>query len=109
MEDTKVLISESTMEVLKTELGEEVEELSEEELLKKVQESSKVLNIRGRVLPSTLDDMKLAAELEDGSIVKGESSIPETGKKIKRLFTEPANCKALPEVIKAVREAVLII
>lgn len=43
MEDTKVLISESTMEVLKTELGEEVEELSEEELLKKVQESSKVV------------------------------------------------------------------
>lgn len=78
-------------------------------MVKAVQESGKVLNIRGRVLPSTLDDMKLAAELEDGSIVKGESSIPETGKKIKRLFTEPANCKALPDVIKAIKEAELII
>lgn len=78
-------------------------------MVRAVQESSKVLSIRGRVLPSTLDDMKLAAELEDGSIVKGESSIPETGKKIKRLFTEPANCKALPDVIQAIREADLII
>lgn len=78
-------------------------------MVKAVQESSKVLSIRGRVLPSTLDDMKLAAELEDGSVVKGESSIPETGKKIKRLFTEPENCKALPGVIQAIKEADLII
>lgn len=78
-------------------------------MVRAVQESSKVLSIRGRVLPSTLDDMKLAAELEDGSIVRGESSIPETGKKIKRLFTEPANCKALPDVLQAIKEADLII
>ncbi len=78
-------------------------------MVRAVQESSKVLNIRGRVLPSTLDDMKLAAELEDGSIVRGESSIPETGKKIKRLFTEPADCKALPEVLQAIKEADLIV
>lgn len=78
-------------------------------MVRAVQESSKVLSIRGRVLPSTLDDMKLAAELEDGSVVRGESSIPETGKRIKRLFTEPANCKALPDVIQAIKEADLII
>ena len=78
-------------------------------MVRAVQESSKVLNIRGRVLPSTLDDMKLAAEMDDGSIVEGESNIPETGKKIKRLFTQPANCKALPEVLKAIKDADLII
>ena len=78
-------------------------------MVKAVQESSKVLNIRGRVLPSTLDDMKLSSEMEDGSIVEGESNIPETGKKIKRLFTVPANCKPLPEVIQAIKEADLII
>lgn len=78
-------------------------------MVKAVQESSKVLSIRGRVLPSTLDDMKLVAELEDGTIVKGESNIPETGKKIKRLYTEPAYCEPLPEVIKAINEADLII
>ena len=43
MEEKQVLITESTMEVLKNELGEEVEELNEEELLQKVQESSKVV------------------------------------------------------------------
>ena len=78
-------------------------------MVRAVQESSKVLNIRGRVLPSTLDDMKLAAEMEDGTIVEGESNIPETGKKIKRLFTQPANCKPLPDVIKAIKDADLII
>ena len=78
-------------------------------MVRAVQESSKVLNIRGRVLPSTLDDMKLSAEMEDGTIVEGESNIPETGKKIKRLFTVPAHCKPLPEVIQAIKEADLII
>ena len=78
-------------------------------MVRAVQESSKVLNIRGRVLPSTLDDMKLSAEMEDGTIVEGESNIPETGKKIKRLFTVPSHCKPLPEVIQAIKEADLII
>jgi len=78
-------------------------------MVRAVQESSKVLNIRGRVLPSTLDDMKLSAEMDDGSIVDGESNIPETGKKIKRLFTTPSDCKALPEVLKAIKQADLII
>ncbi len=74
-----------------------------------VQESSKVLSIRGRVLPSTLDDMRLSAEMEDGSIIRGESNIPESGKKIKRLFSEPDNCKPLKEAIIAIHDADLII
>ena len=78
-------------------------------MVKAVKESSKVLNIRGVVLPATLDDMKLAAEFEDGSIVQGESHIPEAKKQIKRLYTEPANCKALPEAIDAIANADLII
>ena len=78
-------------------------------MVKAVKESSNVLNIRGVVLPATLDDMKLAAEFEDGTIVKGESNIPEAHKQIKRLFTEPASCKALPEVLEAILNADLII
>ena len=78
-------------------------------MVKAVKESSNVLNIRGVVLPATLDDMKLAAEFEDGTIVHGESNIPEVNKKIKRLFTEPSDCKALPEVIEAILHADLII
>ena len=78
-------------------------------MVKAVKESSNVLNIRGVVLPATLDDMKLAAESTDGTIVNGESNIPEVHKKIKRLFTEPAVCRALPEVIAAIQNADLII
>ncbi len=74
-----------------------------------VKASANVISIRGRVLPSTLDDMKLVAEMEDGRIVHGESTIPEAGGKIKRLFSEPSDCKALPEVIDAIRNAELII
>lgn len=79
------------------------------DMFRAVKESSKVLSIRGRVLPSTLDDMRLVAEMDDGSIIKGESNIPESGKKIKRLFSEPDNCKALEDVIWAIHEADLII
>ncbi len=64
---------------------------------------------QGRVLPSTLDDMKLVAEMEDGRIINGESNIPEAKGKIKRLFTDPENCRPLPEVIEAIKDADLII
>ena len=79
------------------------------DMVRAVKESSKVLSIRGRVLPSTLDDMRLVAEMDDGSIIKGESNIPESGKRIKRLFSEPGNCKALEDVIWAIHDADLII
>ena len=78
-------------------------------MVKAVKESSNVLSIRGRVLPSTLDDMILVAEMEDGRVIKGESSIPDAHGKIKRLYTEPIECKALPEVIQAIKQADLII
>ncbi len=79
------------------------------DMFRAVKESSNVLNIRGVVLPATLDDMKLAAEFEDGRIIHGESNIPEAHGKIKRLFTEPEHCKALPEAITAIKDADLII
>lgn len=79
------------------------------DMVRAVKESSNVLSIRGRVLPSTLDDMKLVAEMEDGRIIHGESNIPEAGGKIKRLFTDPEKCRALEDVILAIRNADLII
>lgn len=74
-----------------------------------VKASANVISLRGQVLPATLDDMKLAAEMEDGKIVHGESMIPEAKGHIKRLFSEPVNCKALPEVLNAIADAELII
>ncbi len=78
-------------------------------MVRAVKESSNVLNIRGVVLPATLDDMKLAAKFEDGRTIHGESNIPEAHGKIKTLFTEPEHCHALPEAIAAIAEADLII
>ncbi len=79
------------------------------DMYRAVKESSNVLSIRGRVLPSTLDDMRLVAEMDDGTIIKGESNIPESGKRIKRLFSEPDNCRALVDVTSAIHDADLII
>lgn len=79
------------------------------DMVRAVKESSNVLSIRGHVLPATLDDMKLVAEMEDGRIIHGESNIPEAQGKIKRLYTDPAHCKALEDVIAAIKDADLII
>ena len=79
------------------------------DMVRAVKESSNVLSIRGRVLPSTLDDMKLVAEMEDGRTIYGESNIPEAHGRIKRIYTDPKNCKALDDVITAIKEAELII
>jgi uncharacterized cofD-like protein len=74
-----------------------------------IKESSKVLAIRGKVLPSTLDDMRLIAELEDGRVIQGESNIPRANGKIKKLYCEPKNPTALPEVLDAINNADFII
>ena len=79
------------------------------DMVSAVKESSKVLSIRGVVLPATLDDMKLVAKFEDGRVVHGESNIPEAGGVIKRLFTEPEHCSPLPDVLTAIKGADLII
>ena len=74
-----------------------------------VKASANVISMRGRVLPATLDDMKLVAQMKDGSVVHGESAIPEAHGQIERLYSEPADCKALPEVLQAIKDAELII
>ena len=76
---------------------------------KAVKESSKILAIRGRVLPSTLEKVVLAAEHADGRVTQGEAQIPKTGSPIKKIHIRPANAHAAPEVIKAIEEAELII
>ena len=74
-----------------------------------IKEMSTVLNVRGKVLPAANSSVILNAEMEDGTIVSGESKIPEVGKKIKRVFLSPDDIEPLPETIDAIREADLII
>ncbi|MGF1566471.1 MAG: uridine diphosphate-N-acetylglucosamine-binding protein YvcK [Nodosilinea sp.] len=71
--------------------------------------SSKVLAVRGQVLPSTLSDVQLWAELSDGRRIVGESKIAEARGRIVHIGCFPANPPALPKAIKAIEEADYIV
>jgi uncharacterized cofD-like protein len=78
------------------------------------QAAGRVLAIQGRVMPCTLDDVTLAANMHHSETgerkrVEGESNIPQSGWNIDQVFLEPANAQPLPEVITAILEANLII
>lgn len=70
-----------------------------------IRQSSRVLAIRGQVLPSTLDRVVLAAQLEDGSILSGETLIGRTRRGIERVFLVPASPSAPKEVVEAIMSA----
>ncbi|MDQ7843676.1 MAG: YvcK family protein [Armatimonadota bacterium] len=74
-----------------------------------VKETSKVLNIRGRVLPSAVEDVVLAATFEDGSVIEGESQITRARRRITRVALKPADVAPVPEVLQAIAEAELIV
>jgi uncharacterized cofD-like protein len=74
-----------------------------------VQESAKVLAIRGRIYPSTAQNVTLQAELEDGAIVAGETNISRSRKRIARVRLVPRRVRPLPEVLAALRDADLIL
>ncbi|NQE36430.1 gluconeogenesis factor YvcK family protein [Microcoleus asticus] len=71
--------------------------------------SSKVLAVRGEVLPATLSDVSLWAELADGRRIEGESSITKANGKILKIGCTPANPPALPRAVQGLREADFII
>jgi uncharacterized cofD-like protein len=74
-----------------------------------IKESSRVLNIKGRVLPSTLGVVRLCARLTDGSIIEGESKISQSGQRIKEVFFDPGYAAPLREAIEAIRQADAIV
>jgi uncharacterized cofD-like protein len=74
-----------------------------------IKESSKVLNIKGRVLPSTLSNVALEATLADGTKVFGETSISKTRSPIKSLALVPAQCSPLAETLEAIAAADVIV
>ncbi len=79
-----------------------------------VAETARVLAIEGRVLPATLHDVQLAAEVrvsgeERLRRVVGESRIPEVGGRIERVYLQPDNARAYPEAIRAILSAELIV
>jgi uncharacterized cofD-like protein len=74
-----------------------------------VRVSGEVLAIRGRIFPTTLENVALEAAMTDGKIVAGETRIAKSGKKIRRLSLRPRHVSPLPEVLEAIRQANLIL
>ena len=78
-----------------------------------VKQSENIFNITGRVLPVTMEEIKICAELEDGTVIESKDKIPEVINdktcKISRIFINPSNCKPAPGVIEAIMEADAIV
>lgn len=79
-----------------------------------IAESGRVLSVSGRVLPSTLHDVKLVADVQLPNVpnqvrVLGESSIPKIAGRIRRLWLEPNDAPAFPPALKAILNADMIV
>jgi uncharacterized cofD-like protein len=70
-----------------------------------LKESSKVLAVRGQVLPSSTQTVRLVATMADGSSVEGESQIPLSGKAISRVSIRPEDAQPVASALEAIREA----
>jgi uncharacterized cofD-like protein len=83
------------------------------EFSESIKNSSKIFNMTGNVLPVTLDEMKICAELENGYVVDEKERIPEVVldklTSISRIYLNPSNCRPAPGVIEAIKEADSII
>lgn len=75
--------------------------------------STAVLNITGKVIPVTLDEITICAELNDGTTIKQKDQIPnivvQKFEKINRIYISPSNCRPAPGVIEAIEDADVIV
>jgi len=80
---------------------------------KSVEKTKDVLNMTGRVLPVTQEEIEICAELSDGTVIKGRNEIPDAINEkivsINRVYISPSNTKAAPGVVEAIRDADAII
>ena len=78
-----------------------------------IRKSTQVLNITGQVLPVTLDEIKICAELTDGTVIERKRNIQkvvyEKVEAINRVYISPSNCRPAPGVLEAIKEAEAII
>lgn len=71
--------------------------------------ASEILKVRGHVVPSTLENVNLTAEMVDGTLVQGESEISLAGKRIKKMGIVPAEAKATKGAVSAILNADVLI
>jgi uncharacterized cofD-like protein len=74
-----------------------------------IKESSKVLAIRGSVVPATLNKVTLVAQHPDGTESVGESNIPKSLKPIKKIFLRPEGSKPTHDALEAIKKADAIV
>ena len=74
-----------------------------------VRETSRVLAVRGQILPSTLTNVTLSAVTDDDEAIHGESQITGRGSSIKQVFINPENAQANPDAIRAILDADVIV
>jgi uncharacterized cofD-like protein len=70
-----------------------------------VKVSGEVLAIRGSIVPSTMTDVTLEAVLDDGRVVKGETKVSQSLRRIKRVRLRPSRCRPMPQTLKAIEQA----
>jgi uncharacterized cofD-like protein len=73
-----------------------------------IQLSSKILATRGSIYPVTTTNATLIARMDDGSLVRGETRINASRRRIEELMLDPPDAAALPETIAAIEQADLI-
>lgn len=78
------------------------------DFLEAIKLSSEVLAIKGRIFPSTVEDVALVAELEDGRVICGETNIVNSRSGVRRLSLSNERCLPLPETLAAISEADII-
>jgi uncharacterized cofD-like protein len=74
-----------------------------------VRATSRVLAVRGQIVPCTTADVTLGARFADGDVVWGESNITHQGKRIEQLMMKPEHVHAYPEAVEAIRAADMIV
>ncbi|MDE2009098.1 MAG: YvcK family protein [Candidatus Omnitrophica bacterium] len=74
-----------------------------------VEESSKVLAVRGKVIPSTVHNVHLVAEYMDGTVTQGEAKIPQANAVIKRLSLTPEDARPTDDALTAIAQADIIV
>lgn len=91
----------------------EAMEKSNKDLAKGIEKSSKVLSMIGKVIPATLDEMRICVELEDGTVIEEKEKIADITRnkvtKINRVYIKPTNCRTTPGVVEAIKQADAIV
>ncbi len=70
--------------------------------------SSEILASKGHIYPATVSDVRIAAALDDGTIVRGETNVGKFGSRLRRLYLEPEDCIPMPEALAAIDAADVI-